>query len=67
LDFSAFNEHGHSASRLLGREEINKLVSINGCFVPVEPQNPGVLFATQIFVYTFIFIGLDLLQISAPG
>jgi hypothetical protein len=46
LDFSAFNEHGYSASRLLDREEINKLVLINSCFASVEPQNPGVLFAT---------------------
>jgi hypothetical protein len=51
LDFSAFNEHGHSASQLLGREEMNKLVLINNYFAPVKPQNPGVLFATQIFTF----------------
>jgi hypothetical protein len=67
LDFYAFNEHGHLASRLLDREEINKLVLINGCFAPIEPQNLGILFATQIFVYTLFLLVWLLLQIPAPG
>ena len=65
LDFSAFNEHDHSASRLLDCEEMNKLVSINGCFAPIKPQNPGVLFATQIFAYMLFLLVWLLLQISA--